>query len=244
MREIFSRLLLFQVVLDLLKVTVGAGVCFGALKWHRGLLTATAAYWGVFLGLISGLLIADDEATIVILALIGFILFPILTYTVPGVNRFVLGFLVSCKMFFMLTTVLAKSGDMEIASAVLLPLAVGTLVGLILMAWTKMRVSALVLGCAFIGASEIAPVISEWINRLLFSVTGDYSFFFDPVDVLFSLFKIELTDTWTLISMVVLMIWGGAVMINKLKAQNIPLDTPVIGFEVPRSENGKIIYKK
>lgn len=244
MREIFSRLLLFQVVLDLLKVTVGAGVCFGALKWHRGLLTATAAYWGVFLGLISGLLIADDEATIVILALIGFILFPILTYTVPGVNRFVLGFLVSCKLFFMLTTVLAKSGDMEIASAVLLPLAVGTLVGLILMAWTKMRVSALVLGCAFIGASEIAPVISEWINRLLFSVTGDYSFFFDPVDVLFSLFKIELTDTWTLISMVVLMIWGGAVMINKLKAQNIPLDTPVIGFEVPRSENGKIIYKK
>lgn len=242
MREIFSRLLLFQVVLDLLKVTVGAGVCFGALKWHRGLLTATAAYWGVFLGLISGLLIADDEATIVILALIGFILFPILTYTVPGVNRFVLGFLVSCKLFFMLTTVLAKSGDMEIASAVLLPLAVGTLVGLILMAWTKMRVSALVLGCAFIGASEIAPVISEWINRLLFSVTGDYSFFFDPVDVLFSLFKIELTDTWTLISMVVLMIWGGAVMINKLKAQNIPLDTPVIGFEVPRSENGKIIY--
>ena len=242
MREIFSRLLLFQVVLDLLKVTVGAGVCFGALKWHRGLLTATAAYWGVFLGLISGLLIADDEATIVILALIGFILFPILTYTVPGVNRFVLGFLVSCKLFFMLTTVLAKSGDMEITSAVLLPLAAGTLVGLILMAWTKMRVSALVLGCAFIGASEIAPVISEWINRLLFSVTGDYSFFFDPVDVLFSLFKIELTDTWTLISMVVLMIWGGAVMINKLKAQNIPLDTPVIGFEVPRSENGKIIY--
>lgn len=242
MREIFSRLLLFQVVLDLLKVTVGTGVCFGALKWHRGLLTATAAYWGVFLGLISGLLIADDEATIVILALIGFILFPILTYTVPGVNRFVLGFLVSCKLFFMLTTVLAKSGDMEITSAVLLPLAAGTLVGLILMAWTKMRVSALVLGCAFIGASEIAPVISEWINRLLFSVTGDYSFFFDPVDVLFSLFKIELTDTWTLISMVVLMIWGGAVMLNKLKAQNIPLDTPVIGFEVPRSENGKIIY--
>ena len=242
MREIFSRLILFQVVLDLLKVTVGAGVCFGALKWHRGLLTATAAYWGVFLGLISGLLIADDEATIVILALIGFVLFPILTYTVPGVNRFVLGFLVSCKLFFMLTTVIAKSGDMEITSAVLLPLAAGTLVGLILMAWTKMRVSALVLGCAFIGASEIAPVISEWINRLLFSVTGDYSFFFDPVDVLFSLFKIELTDTWTLISMVVLMIWGGAVMINKLKAQNIPLDTPVIGFEVPRSENGKIIY--
>ena len=39
MDEILARLLVFQVVIDLISVTVGAGLCFGALKWRRGLLT-------------------------------------------------------------------------------------------------------------------------------------------------------------------------------------------------------------
>lgn len=244
MSEIASRLVIFQVVIDIIKVTVGAGLCFGALKWRRGLLSATASYWGVFLGVILVFLIDGGIEQIIIFALIGLILFPILTYTIPGVNRFVLGFLVSSKLFFMLTTVMAKSGDMGIESAVILPLIAGTVVGVFLMAWTRVRVSAFVLGCTFIGASEIAPVISEWINRILFAATGDYFYLFDPVDLLFSLFKIELTDTWTLIAMVVLMIWGGYKQINALKANSIPLDTPVIGFEVPRSENGKLYTKE
>lgn len=244
MSEIASRLVIFQVVIDIIKITVGAGLCFGALKWRRGLLSATASYWGVFLGVILAFLIDGGIEQIIIFALIGLILFPILTYTIPGVNRFVLGFLVSSKLFFMLTTVMAKSGDMGIESAVILPLIAGTVVGVFLMVWTRVRVSAFVLGCTFIGASEIAPVISEWINRILFAATGDYFYLFDPVDLLFSLFKIELTDTWTLIAMVVLMIWGGYKQINALKANSIPLDTPVIGFEVPRSENGKLYIKE
>ena len=243
MSEIASRLLVFQVVIDLIKVTVGAGLCFGALRWRRGLLSATASYWGVFLGVILAFLVDGGIEQIIIFALIGLVLFPIITYTIPGVNRFVLGFLVSSKLFFMLTTVLAKAGDMGIESAVILPLVAGTVVGLFLMAWTQVRVSAFVLGCTFIGASEIAPVISEWINRILFAATENYFYLFDPVDLLFSLFRIELTDTWTLIAMVVLMIWGGYKQITTLKANGIPLDTPIIGFEVPRSDNGKLYTK-
>lgn len=243
MEEIASRLLIFQVVIDLIKVTVGAGLCFGALKWRRGLLTTTAIYWGLFLGLMIALLLGGEIETIIIFALIGLIVLPILTYTIPGVNRFVLGFLVSSKLFFMLTTALVKAGDMGIESAVVVPLIAGTIVGLILMAWTQVRVSAFVLGCTFIGASEIAPVISEWINRVGFAITGDYYYLFDPVDLLFSLFKIELTDKWTLIAMILLMIWGGYKQINNLKANDIPLDTPLIGFESPRSENGKLYTK-
>lgn len=243
MSEIASRLIVFQVVIDLIKVTVGAGLCFGALKWRRGLLSATASYWGVFLGIILAFLMDGDIEQIIIFALIGLILFPVLTYTIPGVNRFVLGFLVISKLFFMLTTVLAKSGDMGIEAAVVLPLIAGTIVGLFLMAWTRVRVSAFVLGCTFIGASEIAPVISEWINRILFAATGNYSYLFDPVDLLFSLFKVELTDTWALIAMVVLMIWGACKQINALKEAGIPLNTPVISFEAPRSENGKLYTK-
>lgn len=245
MDDIFSRLLVFQFVLDLIKVTVGAGLCFGALKWRRGLLTSTAIYWGIFLGLIVSMLFIDtiELGGIIAFVAIGAILIPILTYTIPGVNRFVLGFLVSSKLFFMLTTVLAKSGDMDIEEAIVLPLVAGTIVGLCLMAWTRVRVSAFVLGCTFIGASEIAPVISEWINRILYAATGDFQYLFDPIDILFALFKIELTDTWTLIAMVVLMIWGGYKQISNIKANGISLDTPLIGFEMPKGKNGRIYTK-
>lgn len=239
---IFENLFIFQVVTDLIKVSIGAGLCFGALKWRRGLLTTTAVGWGLFLGLLAALIFEDalGGTGAVICILTGLIVVPILTYTVPGVNRFVLGFLVSCKLLFMLTTVLAKAGSMEIETAIGLPLIGGMVVGLCLMAWTRVRVSAFVLGCTFLGASEIAPVISEWINRILFSVTGNFGYLFDPIDLFFALFKVELTDHWMLISMIVLMIWGGYRQIQQLKEKGIALDTPLIGFEVPEGKNGTI----
>lgn len=36
MEEILARLLAFQIIIDLISVTVGAGLCFDALKWRRG----------------------------------------------------------------------------------------------------------------------------------------------------------------------------------------------------------------
>lgn len=243
--QIVSNWAIFQIITDLIKITIGAGLCFGALKWRRGLLTTTAIGWGLFWGILAAISLGDvmGESSI-LCVLTGFIVFPILTYTVPGVNRFVLGFLVGSKLLFMLTTVLAKAGTIDIATTIMLPLGIGTLLGLILMAWTQMRVSAFVLSCSFIGASEIAPVVSEWINRILFSATGDYSYILDPIDLFFALFKIELTDEWMLISMIVLMIWGGYKQIQKLKAEKIPLDTPLIGFESPTGPNGRIYTDK
>lgn len=239
---ILSNIIVFQIVTDIIKVIVGAGLCFGALKWRRGLLTTTAIGWGAFLGCTIAILLGDAIGGIgmVLCILIGIIALPILTYTIPGVNRFVLGFLVSTKLFFMLTTVLAKANTIEIPSALIIPLVAGSIAGLALMAWTRVRVSAFVLACTFIGASEIAPVISEWINRILYGFTGNIGYLIDPVDLIFSLFKIELTDQWMLISMVVLMAIGGYKQINNLRANCIPLDTPLIGFEVPRKDNGKI----
>lgn len=208
-------------------------------------MTTTAIAWGLFLGVILALITSKtlSEGGAVICVLAGVIGLPILTYTVPGVNRFILGFLVSCKLLFMLTTVLAKKNAIEIEAAIMVPLVVGTIVGLCLMVWTRVRVSAFVLGCTFIGASEIAPVVSEWVNRIFFSVTGDIGYLFDPIDLFFALFKVELTDQWMLISMIILMIWGGYKQIKNLKANGIALDTPLIGFEVPRGDNGKIYTK-
>lgn len=244
--KILSNLLIFQIITELIKVTIGAGLCFGALKWRRGLLTTTAIGWGFFLGVLFAILFGEilGGTGSIICVLIGLIILPILTYTVPGVNRFVLGFLVSCKLLFMLTTVLAKANAMDIGMVFALPLIAGTLVGLMLMAWTKMRISAFVLACTFIGASEIAPVVSEWINRILFSATGDGGHIIDPVDLFFALFKVELTDQWMLISMIVLMIWGGYKQIQRLKKIGISFDTPIIGFESPTGPNGRIYTDK
>ena len=239
---IVQNLLIFQIITSILKVTVGAGLCFGALKWRRGALTGTAIAWGAVLGLLAAILFGNEMGRYggIICIVAGIIILPVLTYTVPGVNRFVLGFLVSSKLFFMLTTVLAKEDAIDGTTAFTLPLIAGTFVGLGLMAWVEMRVSAFIIACSFIGASEIAPEVSEWVNRILFSVTGDYGYIFDPTDLIFAFFKIELTDQWTLIAMIVLMIWGGHKQITKLKENNIPLDTPLIGFESPYGKNGRI----
>ena len=106
-----------------------------------------------------------------------------------------------------------------------------------------MRISAFILGCTFIGASEIAPVISEWINRF-FAVTGDLNYLFDPIDLFFALFKVELTDHWMFISMIVFMILGGYKQIQQIQRAGIPLNTPLIGFESPFGPNGRIYTNK
>lgn len=242
---IIENWIIFEIVESLIKVTLGVGLCFGALKWRKGLLTTTAIGWGFVLGVALALFTADLFGWVgaIIFVLAGIIVLPILTYRVFGVNRFMLGFLVSSKLLFMLTTVLAKEYIMEIPTAVVVPLIGGTVVGFILMAWTKVRVSAFVLGCTFIGASEIAPVISEWINRIVFSVTGNPRFFFDPIDLIFAMFKIELTDIWTLVFMILFMAIGAYIQIRNMKKNGIAMDTPLIAYESSLGPNGRIYDK-
>lgn len=239
---IFQNWIIFEIVGSLIKVTLGAGLCFGALKWRKGLLTTTAIGWGFILGLALALFTSNLFGWVgaIVFVLAGIIALPILTYRVYGVNRFMLGFLVSTKLLFMLTTVLAKEYIIEISTAVILPLIGGTIVGFILMAWTQVSVSAFVLGCSFIGASEIAPVISEWINRIGFSLTGNLRFFYDPVDLLFAMFKIELTDIWTLVCMVLFMAIGAYIQIRNMKQKNIAMNTPLIAYESSIGPNGRI----
>lgn len=124
----------------------------------------------------------------------------------------------------------------------MVPLIAGTVVGIALMAWTQVSVSAFVLGCTFIGASQIAPVISQWINRIAFGITGNIEYLFDPADLIFALFKIELTDKWTLVAMVIFMGLGAYKQIKNMKENRIPLDMPLIVFE-SSSHNGRIHTK-
>lgn len=244
MADLFENLMIFQFVTELIKATLGAGLCFGALKWRRGLLTTTSIGWGAVLGVAMGYFIGSTSGgsieLVLICAVIGALIFPILTYCVAGVNRFVLGFLVGSKLFVMFTTVMLKEGNMDIDIAIVLPLIAGTIIGLVLMAWTQMRVSAVVISCSFIGASDIAPIISEWYNRVMYTTTGNISYLFDPVDLLFALFKIELTDKVTLISLIILLVLGCRYQLKRLRKMGISYSTPLIGFEVPRDKNGEI----
>ena len=44
---VISNLIIFEIVTNLIEVTIGAGMCFGALKWKKGLLTTTAIGCGL-----------------------------------------------------------------------------------------------------------------------------------------------------------------------------------------------------
>ncbi len=238
-----SNIVILEVLTDITGVIIGAGLCFGALKWRRGTLTTTAIGWGFFIGVFIVALMSDsiEEEGILFWLLVPTLLLPVLTYTVPGVNRFVLGYIVGFKLCFMLTTLLAKEGDIDVLQAIAIPVGFGTLLGLGLMAWTRVRVSAFILACSFLGASEIAPVIAKWINRLLFMATGSIEYIFDPIDMFFALFKVELTDGWTFLILLVLMAFGAYRQFRALKEKGVPLDTPIIGFETPdKRDNGKI----
>ena len=144
MYELLERLAVFQVVIEVIQVIFGAGLCFGALKWRRGSLTTTAAIWGLLLGFSLGFSIVysggGDIGILLMTCGLGAVVFPILTYTIAGVNRFVLGFLFGTKFVALITTVLFKEGAMDFEVALILPFACGAFVGLIMrLSWQMTR---------------------------------------------------------------------------------------------------------
>lgn len=246
MWEFLSYITIFQVVSDIYDFFIGSALIFGALKWRKGLLTTTAFYWGIILGFLSGVFMTfssdSDSSLVLVLTLIGAVIFPILTYCIPAVNRFVLGFLVTMKLLYMLTTYLCKNGNMDFETAITMPLIIATILGLILAAWHQMSVLPFALACVFLGASQLAPTIAKYVNQFVFGITHDYSLLFDPIDFIFALLKIELTDGWTLLFMIILMFIGLPVQLNFIKQQGYTYDTPIIAFETDDPNmHGKII---
>ena len=237
-------IVIFQIVGDIFAATLGLGLCFGALKWKVGLITTVATYWGIVLGFALGYISFLSSGKLVLLficILIGALVFPVLTYKIPSINRFVVGFLVAMKLCFMVTTVMTKDGKMSISAMITIPLIVGTIVGIVLMLWTQVSISAFVGACAFIGSTQIAPVISKYINQIQFGVTGNISYLYDPYDIVFALFKVELTDKWTLIFVIIFMIAGIYFQLKSVKNQGYDYDTPLITYETDdKNKHGKI----
>lgn len=108
--------------------------------------------------------------------------------------------------------------------------------------WILLSVLPFALGCVFLGASQVAPTIAKYINQFIFGVTQDVSLLFDPIDFIFALFKVELTDGWTLLVLIILMCIGVPSQLKYIKQQGYDYDTPIIAFETDNSEkHGKII---
>lgn len=246
MCEFLRYITIFQIVTDIYDLLVGTALVYGALKWKKGLITTTAFYWGIVLGFLSGILIAislgSDIGLVVVTTLIGAVVFPVLTYCVPAVNRFVLGFIVTMKLLYMLTTYLCKKGSMQVEIAIMLPLVVAAILGVIFALLRQLSVLPFALACAFLGANQVAPTIAKYVRQFIFGITHDYSLLFEPVDFVFALFKIELTDGWTLLFMIILMCVGLSVQLKYIKQQGYTYDTPIIVFETDDSNmHGKII---
>ena len=225
---------------------IGSALVFGALKWRKGLLSTVACYWGIVLGFLVGFFLVYsrhiDIIAILITTIMGAIIFPVLTYSVPAINRFVLGFLITGKLSYMITTYMWKEGYIELRVATALPVVLAIIFGLIFMLMSQLSVLPFALGCIFIGASQVAPVISKFINQVEFGITQDYSLLFDPRDLIFAMFNIELTDGWTLFFMIVFMGLGLPYQLNYIKQQGYTYDTPIIVFETDsKNMSGKII---
>lgn len=246
MYEFLTYITIFKIVTDIYDLFIGSALIFGALKWRKGLLTTTAFYWGIVLGFFSGAYITYFYETsfyvLVAFVVIGAIVLPILTYQIPGVNRFVLSYLVTVKLLYMLTTYLFKNGNMNFETAILLPPIIATISGVVFMALQRLSVLPFVLGCVFLGASQVAPTIAKYIYQFIFGITHDYSLLFDPIDFIFALFKIELTDGWTLLLMILFMCIGIPIQLKSIKKQGYSYNTPIIAFETDDPNmNGKII---
>ena len=147
------------------------------------------------------------------------------------------------KLLYMLTTYLYREErNIDLQIAIFMPLIVATEFGILFMFLRELSVLPFALGCAFLGASQVVPTITKYINQLKFGITHDYSILFNPVDFIFALFKIELTDGMTLFFMVILMFIGVFFQMNNIKKQGYSYDTPIIVFEKDDPNmHGKII---
>ena len=131
---------------------------------------------------------------------------------------------------------------MGFEEAIIMPLVLAAILGIVFMLLRQLSVLPFALGCVFLGASQIAPTAAKYINQFIFGITHDYSLLFDPVDFIFALFKIELTDGLTLLIMIVLMCIGVPLQLKYIKEQGYTYDTPIITFETDDPNmHGRII---
>ncbi len=174
--------------------TVTSGImCVYGYKWGRALIATASSYVGVAIGLVICIMLFESgfgvESFIAIPTCAA--AFSAMAYKNITLNHFMAGFLLATKISFMIITKVFEYGmSDDIGGLLVLPIIIGIIGGIV--SCTKFT-GYIVLAClAFWGSIDFVPKMFEWINGTLFAMTGDYSFIFDPISFLLSLFGIEI----------------------------------------------------
>lgn len=199
------------IIIDLFIVvqTITSGVmCVYGYKWSRGLIAIMSSYIGFGLGLLLSVLFLES------MGFGSFILIPICISIISGLayknitfNHFVAGFLLAIKVSFMIVTKMYENGMIsDFGWLIIAPLIIGAFVGILS---CTVFSNYIVLAClAFLGAVEFVPKVFEWINGTLFAVTGDWSYIFDPVSFILSIFGIEIPSGGEVFCILLLSVGG------------------------------------
>lgn len=188
-------------------------------------------------------------AFFVISVILGAIIMPVLTYTVSKINRFVLGYIVGSKLTIIFTVGAIHDGldeignylfngnlNIEIIIVMLMPVIIGSIFGIILASLDKFKISAYVVACSYIGASECAPNIEKYLGYIKAFLTGDIGAAIDPIDMIFSSYNIELNSMTTFVIIIILMGISSYYKIKSLLNQGYSLDTNIALLETEEGE--------
>lgn len=201
------------------------------LAWRRGLMTATALYWGIAIGALLPFLMGAEAGGIILGILIGAVAFPILTYTVPGVNRFVLGFIVTLKLTGMIALNLMMYNGLPLANAIGYSMLASIISACVFMALVSMPASGYIVATAFLGAVGLSTKIQDIFSGLQYTFTGNMSLLFDPASLIFAVLGIDYADMQRIAIIVVCMGIGGYFQYRKLIDEGYTPGTPMIAYE-------------
>nr|DAJ34955.1 MAG TPA: protein of unknown function (DUF4203) [Caudoviricetes sp.] len=194
--EILSAIIFIINALTLIRFATSTVMCVYGYKWRRGLISITSLYIGLAMGtfLLKFLLELDimEVEFCLIISLFVPILFSILAYEWVRLNHFLIGFITSIKLLFMLIYGIMDKGiiDFDIDILFSVPIIIGIVVGTILS--TRLKYAAVILCLAYIGSVDLVINFFDLLNKGLFVATGDISYIFDIEGVIMQLIGVDI----------------------------------------------------
>lgn len=194
--EILSVIIFIINALALIRFATSTIMCVYGYKWRRGLISITSLYIGLVIGafLLEFLLelnIMEIDLCIIVSLFVP-ILFSVLAYKWIWLNHFLIGFIASTKLLFMLIYGIMDKGiiDFNIDTLFSVPIIIGIAVGVFLS--THLKYAAVLLCLAYIGSVDLVMNFFDLLNKGLFIATGDIRYIFDIKDVIMQLVGIDI----------------------------------------------------
>lgn len=230
--DILSIIVFIINAVTLVRFITSIVMCVYGYKWKRGLIATTSIYIGVFLGALLlyclGKIDIINIETSLILSLFVPIIFFILAYRWIRLNHFLIGFITSTKILFMLLYGLMDKNIIDIDASILfvVPLIIGVIVGCVLS--TYLKYSAVLLCLAYIGSVDLVLNLFDLINKGLFIASGDISYIFDIEDILMQIIGIDIPSFWESVFILAVTIFSFIWQSSVLRKRGVNLSDYII----------------